>query len=121
MQSIQVADAAEHVGPAQALGLGYPLDVLEQLFTIPRAAKISLARCDPSWANVLWANLSDVALRRVAVPRDGVGAWGLDIHAPRPEGWQGPGPRESSLRTSSTVRSLREHGPKKERSARLNV
>jgi len=72
VQSIQAADAAEHFGRAQALGLECPLDVFEQLFHDPTGREdFDSAVRSIDWANVLWeeTELSGVALRRVAVPR----------------------------------------------------
>jgi len=72
VQNTNVPDAAEHLGRAQALGLDCPLDVFEQLFhdhTGDEDFAGVLRFID--WANVQWeeAELSGVALRRVAVPR----------------------------------------------------
>jgi hypothetical protein len=72
VQTQYAANAADHFGRAQALGLECPLDVFEQLFHAHHGDDdfAGVVRFI-DWANVEWeaTTLSGVALRRVAVPR----------------------------------------------------
>jgi hypothetical protein len=66
------ANVADHVDRTQALGLGCPADVFEQLFHDHHGDRdfAGIVRFI-DWANVSWEEtaLSGVALRRVAIPR----------------------------------------------------
>jgi hypothetical protein len=72
VQNEYTPNAAEHFDRAQALGLGCPADVFEQLFHDHHDDDnfAGIVRFI-DWANVGWeaTALSGVALRRVAVPR----------------------------------------------------
>lgn len=72
IQGQHAANATDHFGRTQALGLECPLDVFEQLFHEHHGDEdfAQVVRFI-DWANVGWEEtaLSGVALRRVAVPR----------------------------------------------------